>query len=148
MTSEIRFIAAPPLGRLCRWLRTLGFDCLYLHHEQPEALGRLRSDRVYLTRHVDPAERRVIFIGADLVFDQLKLMDSLISLKGRSTPLSRCIECNTPLVDAARDEVKAEVPEHVFLSHDEFTKCPSCGRIYWPGTHVERMDERISELLG
>ena len=149
MTTELRFIAGAPLGRLCRWLRTLGFDCLYLADEKGGAPKETRSDRVYLTRHVDPSERGVIFIGEDRVFDQLRVMDSLISLKGRSVvPLSRCIRCNRPLVEAKRGEVKGEVPEHVFLSHDEFTRCPSCGRIYWPGTHVDRMGERIAEIFG
>ncbi len=148
MAGELRFIASPPLGRLCRWLRTLGFDCLYLHDEKPGGPKESRSDRIYLTRHVDPSEHRVLFIGEDGVFEQLKVMDVLIALKGRSVPLSRCIRCNASLVNATRDEVKGEVPEHVFLSHDEFTRCPACARIYWPGTHVDRIEERISRILG
>ena len=111
-------------------------------------MKEVTSGRVYLTRRACRSGRQVIFIGEDGVFDQLRVMESLLSLRGRSTPLSRCIRCNAPLVDASRDEVKREVPEYVFLAHDTFRRCPSCGRIYWPGTHVNRMEERITELFG
>ncbi len=148
MSTELRFTAAPPLGRLCRWLRTLGFDCVYLHKEGQTDSDRSSAGRIYLTRHVDPTERRVVFIGQDDVFDQLKVMNILISLKGHSDPLSRCIRCNTPLVNATPLAVKQEVPEHVVLSQSEFRRCPSCGRIFWPGTHVDRIQERIARLFG
>ncbi|MBN2224647.1 MAG: hypothetical protein JW765_08240 [Deltaproteobacteria bacterium] len=147
MTTELNFTASPALGRLCRWLRTLGFDCIYLHQEDRTAPDRSCSDRIYLTRHVDPNERSVIFIGQDKVLDQLKVLDMLISLKRRCVALSRCIRCNTTLINMNRHTAKLEVPEHVFISHDRFTRCPSCGRIYWPGTHVDRMEERISKLF-
>lgn len=145
MTTELRFAAAPSLGRLCRWLRTLGFDCIYLEREDPQAL-RSAADRIYLTRHADTG-RGVIFIDQDGVFDQLRVMDDLISLKGRCAPLSRCIRCNAPLAGADRRLVKDRVPEYVFDSHDRFTMCRSCGRIYWPGTHAGRIRDRISELF-
>jgi uncharacterized protein len=148
MATEVKFTAAPPLGRLCKWLRTLGLDCVYLHQEDQTASGPSSADRIYLTRHVDPTRQHVIFIGQDNVFDQLKVMEMLISLKTRSDPLSRCIRCNTPLVDASRLAAGQQVPEHVLFSHARFTRCPSCGRIFWPGTHVDRMDKRISELFG
>lgn len=74
-------------------------------------------------------------------------MDRLISLKDRCRPLSRCIQCNTPLVTAEKGLVKQKVSEHVFLSHDTFTRCRSCGRVYWPGSHVDRIVERISRLF-
>ncbi len=147
MNAELRFLAAPPLGRLCRWLRTLGFDCMYLEHEQPVALHQSTGARIYLSRHVDTTRRHVIFIGPDAVFDQLKVMDMLVSLKDRCRPLSRCIQCNTPLIMTDKHLIKQEVPEHVFLAHDRFTRCRSCGRVYWPGTHVEHIAERISRLF-
>jgi uncharacterized protein len=147
MAAELRFLAAPPLGRLCRWLRTLGFDCVYLEHEQADH-HRPPGGRIYLSRHADAAGRQVLFIGRDGVFDQLRVMDRLVSINGRSRPLSRCIHCNTPLAAADRLLVKQVVPEHVFLSHDRFTRCRSCGRIYWPGTHVDRIEERIVRLFG
>jgi uncharacterized protein with PIN domain len=148
MDTRPRFIAAPPLGRLSRWLRTLGFDCVYLRREQRPSADRDDAEAIYITRHADPAGRHVIFIGQDRVFDQLKVMDMLIRLKGRCDPLTRCIRCNTALVDVGRKEACGRVPEYVLQSHDRFSGCPSCGRIYWPGTHVDRMEERIAALFG
>jgi uncharacterized protein with PIN domain len=106
-----------------------------------------QEDRIYLTRHADPKGRRVIFIGEDKVSDQLSVMNLLISLKDEADPLSRCIECNEPLTDLPREAAAGRVPEHVFITHHEFTHCPRCGRVFWPGTHVDRMEDIIGEIL-
>jgi len=148
MNAELKFSAAPPLGRLCRWLRTLGFDCIYLNSEEAPAPNESSPDRIYLTRHADTTRRHVLFIGQDIVFDQLRAMALLVPIKGRCRPLSRCIQCNVPLETAERVLVKQEVPEHVFLSHDRFSRCRSCGRVYWAGTHADRIHDRIMRLFG
>jgi hypothetical protein len=40
------------------------------------------------------------------------------------------------------------VPEHVLATQSEFMGCPGCGRIYWGGSHADRMLARLSRLLG
>jgi uncharacterized protein len=39
------------------------------------------------------------------------------------------------------------VPDHVFATQSEFMECPSCARIYWPGSHADRMLERLTRIL-
>jgi uncharacterized protein with PIN domain len=34
------------------------------------------------------------------------------------------------------------------LDDPELRACPDCGRIYWRGTHVERMRKRLAGWLG
>ncbi len=105
------------------------------------------GDRIYLTRHADLIGRGVIYIGEDRVFDQLRVMNRFISLRRAADPLSRCVECNAQLVDVGRQDVKGEVPEHIYITYERFTRCPSCKRLYWPGTHVDHMREKIEEIL-
>ena len=52
---------------------------------------------------------------------------------------SRCLACNTPLEDVTPEEVKGEVPDYIFHTHQEFSRCPSCRKVYWAGTHYGHM---------
>ena len=61
--------------------------------------------------------------------------------------LSRCLECNARLEPGAREALRGLVPEHVFATHADFMRCPGCARIYWAGSHADRMLERLTRLL-
>jgi uncharacterized protein with PIN domain len=47
----------------------------------------------------------------------------------------------------AREEARPAVPPYVYETRAEFRICPLCSRIYWPGTHRERMAAEIGEIL-
>jgi len=42
--------------------------------------------------------------------------------------------------------VEAQLPPYVRATQDRFSQCPHCGRVYWPGTHWERMRARMAAL--
>jgi uncharacterized protein with PIN domain len=60
--------------------------------------------------------------------------------------LSRCLDCNARLASADRQSLERRVPAHVFASHTEFMVCPGCGKVYWSGSHADRMVERLRRL--
>jgi len=47
----------------------------------------------------------------------------------------RCIECNTPLEDIAKEKIKTKVPEYVYQTQSTFKQCTNCRKIFWKGTH-------------
>jgi uncharacterized protein with PIN domain len=55
--------------------------------------------------------------------------------------------CNALLERTPRERLPGRVPEGADASHDEFLVCRGCGKIYWKGTHYERMKKSIGELL-
>jgi uncharacterized protein with PIN domain len=59
--------------------------------------------------------------------------------------LSRCAVCNTTLERVSREDVASRVPPYVVRTQTDFRRCPGCGRVYWPGTHVDGMRERMGE---
>ena len=59
----------------------------------------------------------------------------------------RCPRCNVTLASRTKAEATGRVPEFVWSRHDAFQECPACGRIYWAGSHRQRMDETIRALL-
>jgi uncharacterized protein with PIN domain len=58
-------------------------------------------------------------------------------------PFTRCMRCNTVLQDVSKSEVLAELPPQTAAAHDEFRRCPGCGRVYWKGAHYRRMVELV-----
>jgi uncharacterized protein with PIN domain len=62
-------------------------------------------------------------------------------------PLQRCLRCNTFLVPVGKGEVLLRLPELVRERYDEFQTCPTCKRVYWKGTHYQRMQAFIEKIL-
>lgn len=149
-----RFIADAMLGALARWMRVLGCDVEYSNTiDDAQVVERAVSeDRIILTRDTGLVKRRGaagrhLFIDSDHVADQLRQVAGSYALPVRPA-LVRCLRCNTPLERAARADVAGKVPRYVLETQEEFAACPSCGRVYWPGTHRQRMEKDVARLLG
>lgn len=143
------------LGRLAKWLRLMGYDTFYATRISDPQLVSLaqRESRILLTRDTGILERRVVrdglvrtvFIGDDGIHEQLRQIVRDLGL----SPLGevRCVECNRPVQRIGKEAVKGSVPPYVFRTQDKFGKCPRCGRIYWQGTHWDRIREKIEAIL-
>ena len=57
-------------------------------------------------------------------------------------PFTRCLDCNTILADASRESVLERLPPKI-RDKDVFRVCPSCQRVYWEGSHHERMSKLL-----
>jgi hypothetical protein len=78
---------------------------------------------------------------------QLAEVAARYGLAALARPFTLCLHCNLPLEGAARDEVAHRVPPAVLAIHEHFTHCAGCGRVYWPGSHYERMREALRLYL-
>jgi uncharacterized protein with PIN domain len=149
-----RFVVDTMLGRLARWLRAIGYDTLYPGQCDDRRLLQLAraEERILVTRDrmlARLAEPHSCLIRGEWVDDQvLEVVERLALCPDEGNWLSRCLECNTRLEPGPRESLQALVPEHVFATHTDFMRCPGCARIYWAGSHVDRMVERLSRLLG
>jgi uncharacterized protein with PIN domain len=57
------------------------------------------------------------------------------------------MRCNTLLAQADKDQVRHQLPAQVAVLHDEFLRCPDCGRAYWKGGHFRRMRQLIDASI-
>ena len=150
---EPRFVCDVHLGQLARRLRLLGFDTVYRNdYRDPEiAAIALHERRIVLTRDRLLLHRRVIergtFVRSTDPDEQLVEVVRRFQLEHRVSPFSRCLECNGVIVPVAKEEVLDRIGEDTRRRHQEFRRCPVCLRIYWPGTHHERMMARMKRLL-
>jgi len=153
-TGPVRFLADAMVGKLARWLRILGYDTLYFRQIDNERLIELaRSEgRRLLTRDARLIGRHPS-IPHTLILDdrpehQLRQIVRELRLSTSAGLLTRCLECNTPLAPVDKEQARSTVPPYVFRTQESFSRCPTCGRLYWKGTHEERMRERLKELFG
>lgn len=150
--AERIFLADAALGRLARYLRMLGYDAAYLKDRDSAAALRetLKSGRTLLTRRRELAAREDIeafYVEDDDVTAQLAATARRFDLTFTAEAMARCIECNEPLEQVAKADVWNELPPHVRKTQEIFARCPSCGRIYWPGTHYARAVARLLNAL-
>ena len=140
------------LGSLAKWLRLLGFDTAYGPDISSSQLSELLKDhRILITRTKKIqkmfASYPQVFIIPDSLFEQLKqVVDHLGIHPGDIRPFSRCIHCNLPIDEIDKKDVYGLVPDYIWETHDEFNRCRQCHRIYWPGSHTERISDKI-ELI-
>jgi uncharacterized protein with PIN domain len=148
-----RFFADAQLGRLARHLRLLGFDTLYERDIGDAALVRRAADeaRIVLSRDRDLLIRRGVEYGCHLrVDDPCEQLDRVLAryvLAQEAKPFTRCMECNGELHEVPKSEVTAELEAHTWQCFDAFWRCAGCGRVYWRGSHYERLRARVEKIL-
>jgi hypothetical protein len=146
------------LGRLCTKMRMLLYDAAL----NPEGetgrflLNAARAGRVAVTRSRSLGDRpgpRPVVLRAEDVLDQIVELFAALGEPPRLEPFTRCLECNAFLVEQPADEARALIPPYVGNTFAEFHRCPSCGRIFWKGTHwtamadeVKRIEERLKTI--
>jgi len=147
-----RFVADTHLGKLARHLRMAGFDTLHGNDWEDDRIVAvsLAQRRTILTRDLGMLRRREVergyFVRAVESEAQLSEVVAALQLEGLLAPFTRCRECNAPLEEAARESVAARIPPRVSGLYDRFKRCPSCDRVYWEGTHYQRMQGVIARL--
>jgi uncharacterized protein with PIN domain len=149
-----RFMVDVMLGGLARWLRILGYDAEYVPGIEDAELVKRAVDggRIVLTRDRGlPAEWWVdncLLIDSDAPMDQLREVVDSFGLSTGDRLFTRCTICNEPLQEMHAGEAERVVPARVRESNDSFSRCPVCERIYWRGSHVDRMRRRLMDLFG
>ena len=114
----------------------------------------LGEDRVILTKDAQFMKRRLvrngkiktIHIKRDDPKLQVQEVVKTLKLNYRFKPFSLCLECNRALIARDKEQVKSLVPAQVFAAQTQYTECPACHRIYWPGTHWQAMVKKLEDL--
>jgi len=142
------------LGKLAKLLRMCGFDTEYVRHglNTQNVTDFAGEDTIILSRNrkLEKIKDKIKIFNPDhdLPPYQLRMVIRAFNLEDKIKFLSRCMECNVEIVPIPKEEAKGNVPFFVYDNHEEFFKCPSCGRIYWEGSHVRRMAEILKSILG
>ncbi|WP_135452753.1 Mut7-C RNAse domain-containing protein [Mycobacterium sp. DL99] len=149
-----RFVIDVNLGRLARLLRLLGLDVWWSNDADDQSLADIsvEQQRILLTRDRGLLKRRAITHGL-FVHSQLPEQQTLevlrrLDLRRRVAPFTRCVRCNGKLAAVPKEAVMERLEPLTRRYYDEFSHCPDCGQIYWPGTHFARLNKLVDRLLG
>lgn len=146
----MRFLCDEMLVRLARLLRAAGYDTYLAQGGEPDAdLIRTarREGRILVTRDKRLAasfEESVLVSGWGVDAEAHSLSRAVV-LDWEFAPFTRCVMDNAHLRDAS-DEELARFPDKAKALGGPFRTCPACGRDYWPGSHVRRMEARLHGL--
>ena len=153
----MKFIVDSNVGRLARWLRIAGFDTLFINDLDDNRLVRLAlsEERVLLTKDTQILKRRVaatgrlkvILIESEEVKAQLRQVVKALNLGDKIKPFTLCLECNKPLVLSGKEDVKELVPPYISQTQTQYMQCPACHRVYWRGTHWQRMSRELERIV-
>lgn len=144
VVMELKFIADVHLGKLARLLRMVGFDTVYRNDFSLQELRKTSDEenRILLSRstsllkiHLD----KCFIVSGEDPLVQLKQVIRHFSLNQRLQPFSRCVVCNGILEPVPKQNIAHLLQENTARYFNEFWQCQDCQRVYWKGSHFERM---------
>ena len=144
----LRFVLDVHVGRLAAYLRMAGFDALYGNQASDAELAGIvvREGRVLLTRDryllMRTAVERGYWVRSTEPKQQLLEVVKRFDLARSMRPFTRCLECNAILKEASRESVFERLPPRI-RDKEVFRVCPTCQRVYWQGSHQERMSQLL-----
>ena len=146
----MRFLCDEMLRRLGQWLRVAGHDVLMLPDGTDDrvVMERAQSEaRILVTRDrsiVDQCNGAadLILLDCNDLEDCVAALSDKLAIDWLHAPFTRCMNCNAPLV-AAREHQRLAVPEDVLRNTTRVMYCPNCDQLFWDGSHVARMRERL-----
>ncbi len=143
-TEAPRFVCDASLGGLARWLRAAGYEA------RADPLAEVQKrEAVFITTDSRQAARmgtaegppELLWIPSNLSrVRQLGVVLRDLDLEPREP---RCMACGAELRAVPKQEVADRIPPRTARWKDEYFLCAGCGRLYWQGTHWERILERL-----
>ncbi len=149
------FLVDINVGRLARLLRMAGFDSELVESASANSASverAVREERILLTRNRDLLKMRILVFGrlvrSQDPEQQLKEIVDLYGLQGMLNPFSRCIACNGLLYGVEKNTIIDRLQPLTKKYYNRFKRCAGCGKIYWQGSHCDKMTAQLNRILG
>lgn len=154
---ETKFISDVHLRKLARSMRLMGFDIDYEDNRDDDLLAEIshRENRILLTCDRQLLMRKIVSRGIiirsrDPAVQIIEVIERL-GLQHLINPFTRCIECNGIIenIDINNPEyapVKRDIPAGVISWCSEYFCCRACHKVYWKGSHYEKLSAEIERV--
>jgi uncharacterized protein with PIN domain/sulfur carrier protein ThiS len=149
---ETRFVLDVHLGRLAAYLRMLGFDTMYRNDFDDSRLAdiSIKEQRILLTCDKQLLMRKQIthayYVREREPQKQLLEILSRFNLYGQQQPFSRCMHCNGAIHLVTKKSIESHLMPRTREYYNEFWQCDKCRKIYWKGSHYQRMQKLIAKI--
>lgn len=155
----MKFLVDAMFGRLARFLRIFGYDTVYADDLEDKfgispvpdenlAEYALENNRIIITRDYSFYKKhrdRSIFLEGEGVYNYLNQLKNSLHLEYNfNMQKARCSICNSDL-EVVKDKNKLinEVKPETLKYIEDFYQCTKCKKVYWKGTHIEKIMERL-----
>jgi uncharacterized protein with PIN domain len=150
----MRFICDDNLGKLAKYLRILGFDTSFKEPISNPEIIRLAAaeQRFLLTRDhrlsVYSHPYGLLILEDDDPLKQLSTVVNSLHLAIDPAKLfQRCSRCNALIEPVDKAGIKNRLFPFILKTQKEISRCPSCGRFYWKGTHYSRLLRKLRRAI-
>ncbi|HQU46085.1 MAG TPA: Mut7-C RNAse domain-containing protein [Pirellulales bacterium] len=135
------------LGGLSRWLRAAGYDAAFWPDIDDDDLLRkmIGSGGILLSSDTRLFDRGVLASGAVaglLVPVSLTKRQQLAFVRAElDLPLKppRCMACGGRFIKVDKESVRERIPPRTYPWLDDYYLCRRCQRLFWKGTHWQRI---------
>lgn len=147
-----RFVLDVHLGKLSAYLRMLGFDTLYRNDYDDPELARISIDehRILLSCDRQLLMRKHIthgyFVRSRQAQLQLVEIMSRFDLYNNQHPFTRCMQCNGKIQRVKKRSIESRLLPQTRQYYDEFFQCDNCDKIYWKGSHYQKMKMMVEKM--
>lgn len=150
---HMQFVLDAHLGKLARYLRMLGFDSRYDNQFTDKEIIQMaaQEQRIILTRDREMLKNNAVthgyYLRSQNSQEQLMEVIDRFNLASQIKPFSRCMVCNSILEAVNKLEVLGQLKDQTKEDFNEFYRCKKCRKIYWKGSHYERMLRMINGVV-
>lgn len=145
---DLKFVCDVNVGKLAVLMRMIGADA-WMENEWDDACiaaAAQKFGRVVLSKDSGLLKRKQIEFGRLVRSEdpdrQLKEVVDFFGI--RPGPFfTRCLRCNSRLVPVEKSRIEHRLLPKTRKYFHEFFLCPGCGRIYWSGSHMDKMRDRL-----
>ncbi len=143
--AGLKFLVDTNAAKLARNLRMAGIDAASVPAAGNLDIARLAilEERIVLTRNRELLKVRTITFGqllrSENPLQQLAEVVQRYNLQSRIRPFSRCLHCNAVLRPVAKEQIIDRLEPLTKKYYNDFKQCEMCTKIYWRGSHHERM---------
>jgi uncharacterized protein with PIN domain len=153
------FICDVHLWKLARRLRLLGFDTYFNSQWDDAKLADIsqKQELILLTRDrgllIRKKVTRGVYIHNTNPEKQVKELLQRLDLYKHIAPFTRCLLCNGLLEPADmnstffKEILKPQIPHKVLEWTKEYHFCTSCQKVFWKGSHYEKLILKIQGYL-
>ena len=151
--DPVSFVLDVHLGKLARRMRLLGFDVCYRNDLDDAEIMDIaeRENRIILTRDLGILKHRKVMCGylvrSDHLDYQLREVLKRYDLHGRIRLWLRCMVCNGLMERVNKAEVEPFLEPKTRLYYEDFHRCSNCSRLYWKGSHYDRIDQWLNGFM-
>jgi uncharacterized protein len=149
---ETKFVLDVHLGTLAKYLRLLGFDTIYRNNlDDAEIISlSLSEQRIILTRDLLILKNGKVthghFVRETSPKKQILEIVRRFDLKDQFNPFHRCLDCNGIILKVDKSLIDDEIQENTRKAFQEFCQCQVCRKIYWKGSHYEKLMKLVAGL--